>query len=198
VKISGPGLYAMSGSALDPRLFKRGPDLAAQHRTPISAIKPGESTMNRAAACTGSRTIPPLSRAASAVLMVSALGLAPARTTVAQPAPPAADSKSTPATASRQRPQELNPQPLPPVDKPGVREKALNPQPLPPIDKPSARAKALNPQPLPPIDKPGVREKALNPQPLPPIDKPGASAKALNPQPLPPVDGNKVGAKPGR
>lgn len=42
----------------------------------------------------------------------------------------------------------------------------LNPQPLPPVD----RASELNPQPLPPVDDPRLRhvDSELNPQPLPP------------------------------
>jgi hypothetical protein len=169
--------------------------------------------MNRAARRTAElRKRSLLLHATSAALVVSALGLGPLRTAVAQPAAPAAaDARSSTPTASRQRPQELNPQPLPPVDKPGLREKALSPQPLPPIDKPGARAKALNPQPLPPVDSTSAKAlnpqplppidstsaKALNPQPLPPIDKPGARAKALNLQPLPPVDSRVVSNKPG-
>ena len=46
------------------------------------------------------------------------------------------------------------------------RAEELNPQPLPPVD----RASELNPQPLPPVDDPRMRhvESELNPQPLPP------------------------------
>lgn len=148
-----------------------------------------------------------------AALIACMIGLATVPDARAQSAPTAGDVPSAATAASRQREKALNPQPLPPIDKPGVRANALNPQPLPPIDKPGAtaktlnpqplppidstQAKALNPQPLPPIDKPGARAKALNPQPLPPIDKPGTSVKALNPQPLPPVDSRIVKSKPG-
>lgn len=70
------------------------------------------------------------------------------------------------------RPNELNPQPLPPKQKMSNGDlKALNPQPLPPKQKMSnGNIKALNPQPLPPKAKiSNQNKKALNPQPLPSV-----------------------------
>lgn len=56
----------------------------------------------------------------------------------------------------------LNPQPLPPVERPNG---SLNPQPLRPGPADRRIVVELNPQPLPPVDH---REVRLNPQPLPP------------------------------
>ena len=66
----------------------------------------------------------------------------------------------------------------------------LNPQPLPPVQKyRNGSLVQLNPQPLPPVQK--YRNGALvqlNPQPLPPVQSfRNSNFARLNPQPLPPV-----------
>ena len=78
------------------------------------------------------------------------------------------------AIASRRSINQLNPQPLPPVQK--YRNGSLvqlNPQPLPPAQKyRNGSLVQLNPQPLPPVQSFRNSNFArLNPQPLPPVAK---------------------------
>ncbi|HQR76011.1 MAG TPA: hypothetical protein PLR35_06265, partial [Burkholderiaceae bacterium] len=61
-----------------------------------------------------------------AALLACTIGLTMVPDARAQSAATATEAPSAATAASRQREKALNPQPLPPIDKPGARAKALN------------------------------------------------------------------------